>query len=100
MTKLSVQILRLVSILSFTAFLTNCGVEDLSLRGLRGNKKSGDATSLKGSTTASQPAAKATAAFSDVAIMDQGDVNYTTILSQSLKSSNRSLFIDMSLECG
>lgn len=32
--------------------------------------------------------------------MDQGDTEFTTILSQSIKTSNRSLFIDMSLECG
>jgi hypothetical protein len=104
MTSFSAHCVRLLSILFVSTLLTNCGGEDLSLRSLRGQKKSDDSTALRpssGSTsTSSLPAAKATAAFSDIAIMDQGDVNFTTILKQSLKTSNRSLFIDMSLECG
>jgi hypothetical protein len=103
MSKFSVHCARLLSILVVSSFLTNCGSEDLSLRSLRGQKNSSESTALRpssGSTSTSLPAAKATAAFSDIAIMDQGDVNYTTILTQQLKTSNRSLFIDMSLECG
>ncbi len=104
MLKLTVHCVRLLSFLAVSSFLINCGSDDLSLRGLRGQKKSSDSTALRtpagSTTTSSLPAAKATAAFSDIAIMDQGDVNFTTILSQQLKTSNRSLFIDMSLECG
>lgn len=102
MTNFSAQCARILSILFVSALLTNCGSESLSLRTLRGDK-SEDSTALRpssGSTGSSLPATKATAAFSDVAIMDQGDVNFTTIMKQSIKSSNRSLFIDMSLECG
>ncbi len=100
MFKLTVHCVRLLSFLAVSTLLINCGSDDLSLRGLRGQKKSSDSTALRTATTSSLPAAKATAAFSDIAIMDQGDINFTTILSQQLKTSNRSLFIDMSLECG
>ncbi|WP_141731681.1 hypothetical protein [Oligoflexus tunisiensis] len=102
MSKFSAHGVRLITLLAFATLVTNCGVDELSLRGLRSNKKSGEAVALKPSTGSgtSQPASKATAAFSDIAIMDQGDVNFTTILTQTLKTSNRSLFIDMALECG
>ena len=102
MTNVSAQCARILSILAISNFLINCGSDNLSLRSLSGQKKSEDGAALRPSSgsTSSLPAAKATAAFSDIAIMDQGDVNYTTILTQQLKTSNRSLFIDMSLECG
>ncbi len=102
MMNFSAHCVRLLAILAVSTLMTNCGVEDLSLRGLRSSKKDGESISLKSptSTTTSQPAAKATAAFSDIAIMDQGDIAFTTIMKQTLKTSNRSLFIDMSMECG
>lgn len=103
MTNFSARCARILAIFAFSTALINCGSDNLSLRSFSGQKKSEDSTALRpsaGSTGSSLPAAKATAAFSDIAIMDQGDVNYTTILTQQLKTSNRSLFIDMSLECG
>jgi hypothetical protein len=102
MTNFSAHCARILAILAISTLITNCGSDNLSLRSLSGQKKSEDSTALRPSSgsTSSLPAAKATAAFSDIAIMDQGDVNYTTILTQQLKTSNRSLFIDMSLECG
>ncbi len=82
----------------FTIFLMlACGEDAVSVRRLSGK----GSLSLKSNTsTASQPSSKASFAMSDVAIMDQGDQAYATILKQSLKTSNRALFIDMALECG
>jgi len=49
----------------------------------------------------SQPASKATAKVGDVAILDSGDMDWTTILEQDIKTPNgKDLFIDVSLECG
>ena len=47
------------------------------------------------------PSAKATAVFSDIAIMDSTEMEWTNILSTQLKTSNqKTLFINASLECG
>lgn len=82
--------------------LLGCGAESLSLRQAAKGRSKGtnEEAYLRSTSGSSQPASKAVAAFSDVAIMDQGDVDFTTILSQTIKTSNRSLFVDMSLECG
>jgi hypothetical protein len=47
------------------------------------------------------PSAKATAVFSDIAIMDAQELGWTDVLSTQLKTSNqKTLFINASLECG
>lgn len=89
-----------LAIISSYALLLGCGAENLSLRGTKKGQDKSEEAFLRSGSTSSQPASKAVASFSDVAIMDQGDTSFTTILSQSIKTSNRSLFIDMSLECG
>ncbi len=49
----------------------------------------------------SQPASKATAKVGYIEILDSGDMDWTTILEQDIKTPNgKDLFIDVSLECG
>jgi hypothetical protein len=48
-----------------------------------------------------QPASKATAVVGDVSILDSGDMGWTTILDNTIKTGGqKDLFIDVSLECG
>lgn len=48
-----------------------------------------------------QPAAKATAKIGNIAILESQDMNWTTILSNNIKTpTGKDLFIDVSLECG
>jgi hypothetical protein len=56
---------------------------------------------IDGVSAAGVPSAKATAVFSDIAIMDAQELAWTNILSTQLKTSNqKTLFINASLECG
>jgi len=49
----------------------------------------------------SQPSSKVTAKVGDIAILDSEGMEWTTILSNNLKTANqKDLFVDVSLECG
>lgn len=49
----------------------------------------------------SQPSAKSTAKIGNIAILESQDMNWTTILSNNIKTpTGKDLFIDVSLECG
>lgn len=53
------------------------------------------------SASAEQPASKATAQVGEIAIIESEGMEYTTILSNEIKTPNgKDLFIDVSLECG
>jgi hypothetical protein len=52
-------------------------------------------------SAAGNPSAKATAQVGTIAILDAAELDWTTILSNTLKTPNqKDLFIDVSLECG
>ncbi|MEY4064752.1 MAG: hypothetical protein RIR26_960 [Pseudomonadota bacterium] len=90
--------MRFVPLSLFISAVAGCGhmnSNDISSASERAN----DAHQL-GASQSGLPASKATAALSEVAIMDGTDVAYKTILSSEIKTSNRSLFVDLSLECG
>jgi hypothetical protein len=49
----------------------------------------------------SQPSSKVTAQVGNIAILDSGGMDWTTVLSNNLKTANqKDLFVDVSLECG
>ena len=52
------------------------------------------------SESAITPSSKATASVGDIAILNATDLDWSTVMSGELRTSNRALFIDLSLECG
>ena len=54
-----------------------------------------------GAAAQSQPSSKVTAKVGNIAILDATDMDWTTILSNNIKTPNqKDLFIDVSMECG
>ena len=54
-----------------------------------------------GAAAQSQPSSKATAKVGTIAILDQTDMAWTTVLANNIRTPNqKDLFIDVSLECG
>jgi hypothetical protein len=74
--------------------LVGCG-NAADLLNLRGEKSEDKSISL------SQPSSKATAAVGNIAVIDSTEMDWTTVLKNTMKTSNSSsLFISGSIECG
>lgn len=75
------------SILSLALSASACG----------GPGEPGQETETQAAVT---PASKATASVGDIAILNATDLAWSTVMSGELRTSNRALFVDLSLECG